>query len=200
MPRHGHRDGGDGRAQRHAGGDQREAAAADGRGRRARRVERGILREDRLLELAQLPPGLEAQLVDERAPRGAEALQRLRLAARPVEREHLLRAQALAQRVLAHQPFELGHEPGMTPEPEVSLDALFDRREPQLLQARRFVLREPLVRKLAERRPAPQRERRVQQRGGARRVGRARLFEETARTARHRRARRRRPARIRRAW
>jgi hypothetical protein len=127
-----HGDGRDRRGEGGARGHEREAAATSERRVRAeartRPVERGVLCEDRLLELAQLPPRLDPQLFDERAPRFTEALQRVRLATRPVEREHVLRAQALAQRVLAHEPLELGYQLDVTTETEVGVDALFDRR------------------------------------------------------------------------
>jgi hypothetical protein len=124
----------DGRSgQRSARGDDREAAATAwrrvGAGACARRVERAILGEDRLLELAQLPPRLEPQLIDQRAPCVAEALQRVRLAAGPVERQHVLCAQAPAERVLAHEPLQLRHQLDVTTETEIGLDALLDRRE-----------------------------------------------------------------------
>ncbi len=161
----------------------------------------GVLREDRLLELAQLPSRLEPELVDERAPGVAEALQRVGLPARPVEREHVLRAQALAHRLLAHEALELRHELDVTTETEVGLDALLDRGETQLLEPRGAVLREPLVGEIAQRRPAPQRQRRC---AGARRRGpdrrrRARRDPRRggARSAARRCARRRRRGRIR---
>ena len=52
-----------------------------------------------MLEPPQLLARLEAELVRQLASRDAVDVERLRLAAGPVEREHELRAQALAQRV-----------------------------------------------------------------------------------------------------
>ena len=72
--------------------------------------------------------------------------------------------------MLSHEPLELRDELVVTPESQIGLDALLDRREPQLLQPRRPVLGESLVREVAERRAAPQRERRSQELGCRRRV------------------------------
>ena len=169
---HRNRHGGDSR-QRDAGGDQREAAATGGLSRGAtggRRVELGRLGEDRLLELAQLPSRLEPELVGERASGVAEALQCVGLAARPVQREHVLGAQALAHRLLAHEALELRHQLDVTTETEVGLDALLDRGEAQLLEPRAAVLGEPLIGEIAQRPTAPQRQRRAQELGGAGRI------------------------------
>ena len=51
--------------------------------------------------------GLDSQLVDECGAAGAICLQRLRLAAAAVEREHQLPSKAFAERVLAHERLEL---------------------------------------------------------------------------------------------
>ena len=55
-----------------------------------------VLAEDRGLELAELRAGIDAELLDERLARGAVGGERVGLPARAVEREHELRARALA--------------------------------------------------------------------------------------------------------
>ena len=60
--------------------------------------ERCVLNQDRLLQPAQCGARLDPELV-ERGPRAAVGLERFRLPARAVEREHQLAAQALAVRV-----------------------------------------------------------------------------------------------------
>ena len=55
------------------------------------------------MEIAQGGPRLDAELVDQRAPRRAVGLQGLRLSAAAVQRDHQLRAQTLAQRVLGDE-------------------------------------------------------------------------------------------------
>ena len=61
-----------------------------------------------MLERAQRRRRVEPEARHERPPRRAVGLERVGLAARAVEREHLLAAQALAQRVLRGEPLELG--------------------------------------------------------------------------------------------
>src|SRR4029079_10452321 len=101
--------------------------------RRRRRVEPGVLTEDRLLELAQLAAGLDPELVHERAARVLVGAERLGLAPRAVQRAHELAAQALAQRVLGDQLLELGH------------DIAAPEREGGLAASRRRLPAQPLV-------------------------------------------------------
>ena len=121
-----------------------------------------VLAEDRGLELAELRAGIDAELLDEGLARGAVGGERVRLAARAVEREHELRARALAQRLGLDERLELGDELGVTAEREVGVDALLDDDGSQLLEARDLRLRERLVDEVGERRPAPERERLAQ--------------------------------------
>ena len=79
------------------------------RGRRGQ-VERRILAQDRLLELAEGAVGLDPELVDESLPRGPIGGERLRLPARAVESEHQLGSRTLPERVLRHERLELAHE------------------------------------------------------------------------------------------
>ena len=95
-------------------------------------------------------------------------LQRVRLPARAVEREHDLAAQALAQRVLGDQRLELGHDGVVIAEREVSVDALLERDDAKLFEPARLGFGIRLVRDLGVRRPAPQRERVVQEPGAVR--------------------------------
>ena len=134
-----------------------------------RRLERGVLGEDRLVQLAQPRARLDAELADQRAARGAVGLERVRLAPGPVEGDQELTAQALAQRVLADERLELGDELRTAAEREVGVDAVLERHEPQLLQAPDLGLAERLVGEIGERAPAPERERLAQR--ARRRVG-----------------------------
>src|SRR4051794_40857539 len=91
--------------------------------------------------------------------RASIRFERLRLAARPVEREHQLGTQALAERMRTHEAVELGDELRVAAADEVGVDPLFERRHAQLRQSRDLGLRERLERDIRERRPAPQPER-----------------------------------------
>jgi hypothetical protein len=68
-------------------------------GRRCRsRCERGVLPEDRALELAQRIAGLQAELLEKRLARGAVGRECVGLTAGSVEREHELRMPSLPER------------------------------------------------------------------------------------------------------
>ena len=121
--------------------------------------QRVVLAEDRGLELAELGAGVDAELLDEGLTRGAVRGERVGLPARAVEREHELRARALAERLGLDERLELGHELGVSAEREVRLDALLDRNRAELLEPRDLGLRERLVDEVGERRPSPESER-----------------------------------------
>ena len=118
----------DERDQSHVGAHQQLAdlgqlaAAADrlvgGRGQRGREPSAGtfgrqlrIVREDHALQPPQLRPRLDPELVHQQPAARAHRLERLRLPAGPIQRQHQLRAQALAQRVLGDQR-RPAHRPG----------------------------------------------------------------------------------------
>ena len=64
------------------------------------RVERGVVGEDRLVEVMELGARLDPELLDEDLAGVAVGLQRVGLAAAAIQREHQLRVQPLAPRVL----------------------------------------------------------------------------------------------------
>ena len=68
--------------------------------------------------------------------------------------------------MLGDQPLELGHDVGVAAERQVGVDALLQRRGVPLLEPGDLGLRERLVGNVGQRRPAPQRERLAQPRGG----------------------------------
>ncbi len=132
------------------------------RQRRRRQLQRAVLPQDRLLELAQRWARLDPQLVDQRAPRALVRGQRFGLPTAAIQRQHQLPAQPLAQRVLRDQPLELGDEVAVASEREVGLDPLLERREAKLLEPPDSRLRKRLVGEVGERGPAPQPQRRAQ--------------------------------------
>ena len=136
--------------------------------------ERVVLSEDRLLELLEAWGSARS-----RARRGACARRSVRLegfglATRAIEREHQLRAERLAQRVLGDEGLQLPHELGRAAGREVGLDPLLDRRDVLLLEPGGLE-RELAV---AERIAAPETQRLAQQLGGAWRL--QRRAEETS--------------------
>ena len=90
----------------------------------------------------------------------------LRLPAAPVEREHQLRAELLAQWVSADELLELADECPVRAELQVGGDSPLERAQPELLQAADRGLGEGVVGEVRQRRPSPQRERLPQVLGG----------------------------------
>ena len=120
--------------------------------------------EDRLLQALELRSGTQPELAVERPDHVAVDIQRLALTPGPIQGEHELPAQALAQRLRRHEPLQLAHELGTAAHRQIGLDAILDRGRAQVLQARDLGRRERLERHVGQRRPAPLPERRAQPR------------------------------------
>ena len=163
-------------------GDPHERRGGGLRAARRGHREVGILGENCALELAQLDPRLEAELLDERRPRVPVRLKRVGLAAGAVERQHQPAVQPLAQRMLGYQSLQLRHELRVTPGAQLGLESRLERDQPLLLERCDRALRERRERQVGERRAAPQRERLPQQRarvlGLVRRQGAAPVVDE----------------------
>ena len=86
-------------------------APIDRRRRPGRAQELDVLGEDRLLEHLQSGAGLDPELLDQRRARRAVGLKGLRLAPRPIQREHQLTTEALAKRVVGYPLLELPDQP-----------------------------------------------------------------------------------------
>ena len=109
--------------------------------------------------VAQLGRGLQPQLVRQHLARIAVGGERVGLATAAVERQHQLRAQRLAQRMLRHERLQLADQVRMAAEREVGVDARAEADEAQLLEALGRTGRERLVADVLQRRAAPQPER-----------------------------------------
>ena len=116
----------------------------------------GVVREDHALHPPQLRPRLDAELVHQQPAARAHRLERLRLPAGSVQRQHQLRAQALAERVLGDQRAQLADQVRVAPACQVSREPLLDRLHPQLLQAGDLVLRELVETMIRQCLPSPQ--------------------------------------------
>ena len=147
-------------------------------GHRAAADRERLLAEDRGVHSAQERARLEAELFDEELAPFPVGLERLRLPARAVEREHQLRPQPLAQRIRADEPLELGHELGVLADRELRLGALLEEGEAELVEPRDLLLRERLVAELGQRLAAPEGERLVEERRPAHGLARPRLVDE----------------------
>ncbi len=140
-----------------------------GRGR-PRRAERGILFEDRELQLAQLGSRVDAELLGEDRARTLVGTQGVTLPAGAIQRGHELRPEPFAQRMGLHGCFQLADQLGVAAEQQVRLDAVLERREARFFEARDYRASELVLGELDERRAAPQRERAAQYVGGFGRV------------------------------
>ena len=87
------------------------------------------------MKLLQAGARIDPELVDEHTPPRLVGLQRFRLAARAVEREHQLAAQPLAEGISRQERFQLGDEIGQRAEREIGLDPVLDRGDAKLLEA-----------------------------------------------------------------
>jgi hypothetical protein len=124
-----------------------------------RRIELGVLAQDRLVQAPQLRARLHADLLHEHRPRLAVCVECLRLPAAAIQRPHPLRVQPLPQRILGHQRVELAGDLTVPSRGQVAIDRQLERRDPKLVQAADLRRRERLVRHIRERRTAPQAQR-----------------------------------------
>jgi hypothetical protein len=107
----------------------------------------------------QLGAWLDADLLNKHRARLAVGIERLRLAAAAIQRDHALGAELLAQRVLVDQRIELADDVGVTAGFEVRVDCLLGGAQPELLQPPNLGGGERLVGQVGERLAAPQCER-----------------------------------------
>src|SRR5439155_15814071 len=96
-----------------------------------RRGELGIVAEDPRVETAKLRARLDAEPLDEILARAAVDVERLLLPAGPVEREHQLRVEAFALRMLGRAALELRNEPGMAAVLQFCVGEIIERGEPE---------------------------------------------------------------------
>ena len=91
--------------------------------------------QDLVLELLQLRSRVEAELVGQPVPDPLVRRQRIGLAAVAVQGDHQQRPQALAQRMLAHERFELADHLARGAEIEPCRELVLDETETDLLEA-----------------------------------------------------------------
>ncbi len=118
--------------------------------------DRGVVREDRLLQPAQLGAWLERHLLGEHAPGLAVSLERVGLAAAAIEREHQLPPQPLPERVLLERRSKRGDDLAMVSERERRLELLFERVDSKRLEPPRLGAEPGRVREPVQRRAAPE--------------------------------------------
>jgi hypothetical protein len=108
------------------------------------------------VQSAQLGAGLDADLLHQGGPGLAVGSECVRLATRAVQREHPLRMQLLAQRLVQHQRLQLSYDIAMAARIQVDVDRQLHGRQPQLLQPPDLGGGERLTGDIVERRATPQ--------------------------------------------
>ena len=101
---------------------------------RRRPFERGILAQDAGVQFAQLRAGLDPKLVDQGVTQLAVGAQRVGLSAGPVQRQHPLGPEPLAERMGRGQALELRDELTVPAAGQQRLAARFERGQPLLVQ------------------------------------------------------------------
>ena len=118
-----------------------------------------VLAQDRLVQRAQLRSGLDADLLDERAPRPPVGLERFGLAPDRYSASISCPCNRSLQRMLGDERLELADQLAVRAGGEVGVDRPLERGQPQLLQPPDLGRGERLVRDVGQRRAAPQRQR-----------------------------------------
>ena len=118
--------------------------------RRRRDVERRILAEDSLFQLAHPSARLEPELA-ERPMRVVIGPERLRLAATAVERHHQLLTETLPVRVRVDQRLQRAHHVRMPARRQLHLDDVLDAGQPQLLESHDLASRLTRIAQLLQR-------------------------------------------------
>ena len=90
--------------------------------------------EDRTLQSDEIGRRIEAEFVEEVASGAVERAQRIRLAARAVQREHQLCGEPLLQRVLVDRALQLPHRRGVAAEREHRVEPARERRDADLVE------------------------------------------------------------------
>jgi hypothetical protein len=88
-------------------------------------IQGGILSQHGLLQPLKRLARADTELVGERLVNPPVGGQRIGLAATPVQRQQKLGMQALAQRVVGHQPLQLRDQHGVPAQSQVRIDPCF---------------------------------------------------------------------------
>jgi len=134
-----------------------DAASGSARGGRPH-IQRRVLNQDPALELLERGGRLDAELAHQQLARATVDVQGFRLSPRPIEGQHELLPQPLAQRMVHQEFLKLPDKLGVATEREVRLDPLLEGAKAELFEALDGRPRERLVRQVGERWAAPEAE------------------------------------------
>ena len=112
--------------------------------------------------MLELGAGLEPQFAGEQAATVTVDLQSIRLPAAAIQRDHQLGAEAFAQRVLGHEPVQLGDDLRVAAEAERGFGTVLDRVEAKILETADLCLREVVEGEFGQGRPSPEPKRLVE--------------------------------------
>ena len=115
--------------------------------------------KDRLLQPPKLRPRLQPQLLLQHPPRLLKALERVRLPAAAVEREHQLPPEPFSERILLDCGTELRHDLAMLAERKQRIELLLESIDSQRLQPPRLAAEPRRLGQPLQRRTAPEAER-----------------------------------------
>ena len=130
--------------------------------RRRTGAQRGIMVEHAALQLDELRPGFETELLGETSPQVLEGAQRFGLSAGPVGRHHPLAAQPFVQRIFVGERVELAQRLEILTALQAGVGAAAERVEPAPIEAGPLG-DGPRPRELLERGAAPETQRTVEQ-------------------------------------
>jgi hypothetical protein len=122
----------------------------------AGRGQGGVLAQDAALELAQRRAGLDTQVAGQDGAQVAIGAQRFGLAPGPVQRQHPVRPQPLAEGMRGGERFEFPDQLPVAAAGQQCLGPRLQRREPPFLQSARLRLRERRVVHVGQGRATPQ--------------------------------------------
>ena len=158
----------------HRGGSRSRIARGLGRGRRQ---EQWVALENPLVELDQRRARVESELVGEEATSSLVGLERVRLAAGAIQRQHQLPPDSLLERMLRGQALDFRHQLSRPAVREVGVDPLDDRLHALLLECSSPMPDGPLGGHVGQWVTAKERERLAQQGWSTLRIG-PRLVDE----------------------
>jgi hypothetical protein len=171
------------------------ALASDERGMVRRRwagnrhgEQRRVVAQDPRVQVVEVGPGRDSELVGQRRSAGVERIEGFRLTTVAVQGQHQVGPASLPQRRTRDHDLQLAAQPSVSACVELEIDEVLARGLAQLVEPARLGLGEGPVGELAERRTPPQADRRAQGGSGGVRLpgscGRPALRHEVVRAVR----------------
>ena len=142
------------------------------------RLECHLLPQDRAIKLLESRARVDPELICERLAGVVVGLECLGLPPGPIEGQHQLASEPLAERMHLRQSLELADHLAPQTELEVGVDPLLEGVEPQFVEPPDLALRERLEGEIGERRAAPHRQGATKLRGALDGLARTRVGQQ----------------------